>query len=811
MTMEAAEKNYMILMKKYRGSLKNALEDHDGSPLAMGSEFRPVEVLSKMYSGHPIWNRMVPVLTNGSSWPLESISEEMRMKDVKEAIEFGNHKGAKDMPELLASLVSKDVKYGYAMAFPLSKACSIPGILFAPMNIMHQNTIDESGRIIEKERLTHDQSFKFGGSGTSVNSRVRTEELMPCMYGACLRRLVNWACAARRKYPNTAIYASKVDVKSAYRRCHLNAETALQSCTQLSLDNDNKLLLMFLRLTFGGAPCPNEWSTLSEPMCDLATTLQQDDRWDPATLASPSQSQVPKPKAYYKPDEPFGLGRELIVDIEVNPRGVNDIYLDDFISLTVDIQGTNNLERCAGAPLLAIAATARPSHSDEPIPREAMEAISKLIAEAAPEETKMILGWLLDFHKLIISLPDNKHHAWGNSVREILVRGMAKAKELETLIGRLGHLGMIIPFVYHFLSRLREWHHKCKNKRYPTNMPDECRLDLVLMLKFLDKAKEGIDMNLISYRRPTHIYRSDSCPFGLGGYSSEGFAWRYEVPANLRFRATNNLLEFMASIISPWIDILACRLKKGDCVLSMTDSTTSAGWIRKTNFKEQGEDADPLEAATRIDIARHHASLFIDADIKEYSQWFEGEKNQVADALSREHERTDGDLTNLLRSICPSQLPQHFTIVPLPKEIDSWVTASLQRLPVKEQLREIHTRAKLSLGEDSRSTLYQSDWDKNTSSNHSQELNRTESCALLPWLCDKRDFQEHLMTDWLRKQSEIPYRMYARPSGNTGNQTQPRTMTYSLASFYQDFTDHSEMKILAKSNRKLSHLASSSQ
>jgi hypothetical protein len=66
----------------------------------------------------------------------------------------------------------------------------------------------------------------------------------------------------------------------------------------------------------------------------------------------------------------------------------------------------------------------------------------------------------------------------------------------------------------------------------------------------------------------------------------------------------------------------------------MTNSTTSAGWIRKTNFKEDKVDPnpnpDPIEASTRIMVARHHAALFIESDIKEYSQWFEGKKNQVA-------------------------------------------------------------------------------------------------------------------------------------------------------------------------------------
>ena len=808
LSMEAAEKNFLILTKKYGGNLKNALESQQESPLGMGSEFRPIETLESIYGNHPIWSRMVPILQQGSTWPLEDLSEEQRLSDVLEAIKFGNHKGAQSNPETVLQLVTKDVKHGYAVAFPLLKAHLIPGVLIAPMNIMHQNTIDETGRIVEKERLTHDQSYMFG-SGTSVNSRVRDDELMHCLYGACLRRLLNWACAARAKYPGIRIFATKVDFKSAYRRCHVNAATALQSCTQLLVNGEDDLLLMFLRLTFGGKACPSEWSVLAEPQCDLSNALLHDDNWDPAALASPSQHRVPAPNRDAEMHRPFGVGRELIVDIPINHRGIYDLYLDDVIGLTLDMPGTNNLERSAGAHLLAIAATARPSHDNEPIPRETMEAEAKLAAEASPEEIKLILGWLMDFRGLIVSLPANKYIAWSADIGKMLTSNSAKAKELETLIGRLGHLGMIIPFVYHFLSRLREWHHKSRNKRYPSQMTADCREDLLLMLKFLDKAHVGIDMNLISYRRPTHVYRSDSCPFGLGGYSDEGFAWRFELPPNLRFRATNNLLEFMASIISPWIDIIAKRLSKGDCALSMTDSTTSAGWIRKTNFKE--DDLDPIEAKTRIEIARHHALLFINNDIKEYSQWFEGKKNQVADALSREFERSDTELTDILRSLFPSQLPQHFKIVPLPKEISSWLTSSLQKLPVKEQLQETHTRAKLDHGDDTYCTSNRSDSDMMSTSTPLQEPNEIGSCALSPWLCGRRDFQDRLMTNWLREQSEIPFRMYARPSGRMEDPIQQRTTIGNLASFYNDYFEHSETKTRTRSNRKRSLPTSSSQ
>ena len=78
---------------------------------------------------------------------------------MKEALSFGNHKGAVRNTILLSKLIEKDVVHGYVLVLPLSKIDLIPGVLLAPMNIMTQNTIDENRRIVEKDRLTHDQSY----------------------------------------------------------------------------------------------------------------------------------------------------------------------------------------------------------------------------------------------------------------------------------------------------------------------------------------------------------------------------------------------------------------------------------------------------------------------------------------------------------------------------------------------------------------------------------------------------------------------------------------------------------------------------
>ena len=138
----------LAVLEKYEFNLGKALEAQRDSPLGPGKEFRPVDVLSAVFSHHPLWSRMKEILTSGSKWPLEDISEEDRESDLNEALTFGNHKGASSKPEVLSKLVNKDIKYGYSLPIPLSSVAKIKGLEMAPMNIMEQNTIDEHGRVV---------------------------------------------------------------------------------------------------------------------------------------------------------------------------------------------------------------------------------------------------------------------------------------------------------------------------------------------------------------------------------------------------------------------------------------------------------------------------------------------------------------------------------------------------------------------------------------------------------------------------------------------------------------------------------------
>jgi hypothetical protein len=85
--------------------------------------------------------------------------------------------------------------------------------------------------------------------------------------------------------------------------------------------------------------------------------ILHDEEWDPTTLHAPKPNLVPSAK-FLDDSIPFGEGKELIVDVPVNPRGVTDVYIDDTVGLTVDLEDSDNIIRLERAPLLAIHAAA---------------------------------------------------------------------------------------------------------------------------------------------------------------------------------------------------------------------------------------------------------------------------------------------------------------------------------------------------------------------------------------------------------------------------------------------------------------------
>ena len=170
---------------------------------------------------------------------------------------------------------------GWLLPLPAARATEIPGLELAPLGVAVHLGISASGDFVEKERVTHDLSFPGDYSRTSVNERVRKEELEPCMFGYMLSRLFHYIIRLRQEFPTERIWLRKEDFKSAYRRVHLNANTAWKSVVNAKM-GEVDLLLVSLRLPFGGAPCPNDFCLVSDIITDTINDLLEDHTWNHA-------------------------------------------------------------------------------------------------------------------------------------------------------------------------------------------------------------------------------------------------------------------------------------------------------------------------------------------------------------------------------------------------------------------------------------------------------------------------------------------------------------------------------------------------
>ena len=152
--------------------------------------------------------------------------------------------------------MTSKIKHGWYLPLPPNFLFHLPRTEVAPHGILSQHTITENGDIVDKSRFTHDQSYPGQHSKKSINSRVIDEDLVSCMFGYMHLRCIHYIIGFRQQHLSLRIGMSKIDYKLAYRRQRFDAKTAVKSLTQVIIDNCI-FLLMALRLTFRGKPCPS--------------------------------------------------------------------------------------------------------------------------------------------------------------------------------------------------------------------------------------------------------------------------------------------------------------------------------------------------------------------------------------------------------------------------------------------------------------------------------------------------------------------------------------------------------------------------
>jgi hypothetical protein len=778
---ESIEHNSKLL-QTFDYNLDKLLAANSHTTLGYGAEFRPINQLEKVLGPHPNFAFLRTVLHNGMDYFFKSqLTEDQRKAELHANVERGNHKSADASADKVRQLLDKDVRHGFSLPVRTELVYKIPKALVQPCGVVTQYALTASGERQLKERLTQDLTYSLTEEEISVNDRIEMSRYPEMIYGWCLLRIIHFVVALRLRHPQKRIFLAKYDFSDAYRRIAHSASAVIQSIIIFA-----GIAFLALRLTFGGAPNPPTWCCFSEMVTDLSNEIPLCRDWDPTVVFNPEQPDTPMPDE--EPgDDPLAPAQPLAVHIPTEITARTDCFIDDLIRAFLDTP--DNRRREPHAVPLAIHITTRPHAGDqEPVPRRSLVQAEKMIAEGTPAESQIVLGWILNTHFLLIRLPGDKFVAWSSDIASVLETGSATFGDLESLLGRLNHAGYVIPMARHFLNRLRLRIEHRLHKRQRLTLNHEELEDLRLWLHFLASAHRGISFNQMTIRKPSRLGFSDSCPFGLGGFSHTGRAWRLLIPPDCAFYGEseiNNLLEFLAMVVTIWLIIIECAEEGSseDCILALGDNTSGIGWLfRSGKIKPQSVYYTAVQL-----IARKLATLVLESSHCLASQHLKGSKNTVSDLLSytgatREAPHplapdnpSDAELTHRFHRYLPQLIPQHFEISPLPSEILSFFilalrTAELSWIRVKRNPTSPGT-ASGAVGSVSApkpasitptSVTYQS-----PNKNSSFELSSASTESLTG--ISQADFVANVRDPWWQALCALPQATWLRRSGTISN------------------------------------------
>jgi hypothetical protein len=680
---EAGAAQNSALLEKCDFDFSRLVNENRDTTLDYGSEFRPLNQLRRILGQHPNFSELEKIISHGMDYRFATdLPEHERETELAAITERGNHQSAVNRTVHVAKALTKDVTHGFSMPILQETVPKLKGAMAQPLGMAEQLALTKSGERVPKFRLTQDLSFSLTGEKISVNDRVDMDEYVEMIYGWCLPRTIHYIVALRQEFPDQRIFVTKYDYSDAYRRIAHAASAAVQSIAMFA-----GLAFIALRLTFGGSPNPPTWCMFSETVTDLANELLLCKGWDPTQLHNPDQQATPVPRLRHNPPRlAKALGTSVIIPLSSTARV--DGFIDDLICVFLD--SAENRSRAPHAVPLAMHVTNRPHAGDEaePIKRRNILSMPKLEAEGTPDERQIVLGWMLDTHLLLVELPVDKFKAWISDVLQFLRNQGCSQEELDTLIGRLNHTAAIMPMSRHFLGRLRERIDRNAYRQATVRFAQDEIKDLRLWKSLLTKASIGISMNLIVARQPSRVCWSDACPFGLGGYSLSGRAWRIQIPPSsplFGHPKVNNLLEFLGMAINVWLECEDATLDH-ECILALGDNTSAIGWL----FASSKFPSSSAAHKAHLMVARQLATVVIATDHCLASQHLKGELNTIADLLSysgtsrgKPHPLafdgpSDSELTLRFHQFLPAQIPANFKISTLPKKILSWVAAILR-------------------------------------------------------------------------------------------------------------------------------------
>ena len=138
----------------------------------------------------------------------------------------------------------------------------------------------------------------------------------------------------------------------------------------------------------------------------------------------------------------------------------------------------------------------------------------------------------------------------------------------------------------YFLNRFRELQKRCEQHGKQKISKGE-REDFLLWSEFLENLRtEGVSINNVTHTKYDTGAWSDACEHGLGGYTSKGTFFRYEIPKRFQGVFHINLLEFIAA---KWSIYLAIQDSHENYrhIAHAGDNTSAVAWLQKNSHNSK--------------------------------------------------------------------------------------------------------------------------------------------------------------------------------------------------------------------------------
>ena len=772
---------------------------HKQTTVDHGSEFRPVEDLRVILGRHPFFESLADMFQRGFEYHLDrELSEEERAAELSAQLVRGNHKSATESEEEVQLLLEGDVRHGFVLPVWDSALLRVKGCQLQPGGMVRQLSLKADGSRKIKNRFTHDLSFAINSADASINARVDMSRYTDMVYGWCFQRILHYLAALRANHPEAKIYLAKFDYSDAYKRISQSPKATAATVVRFG-----RIAYFCWRMVFGGSPNPAGFSCFSETLTDLANEIAMSSYHPRMGTSDTIQQTHLVPKEVEDPGAPIEPAIMPALIVSTRLTSYRDCFIDDVIDCHL---GTpQNLERAPHIVQLAVQAMSRPhaGGEEEPVPRRPLLGPEKLEAEGRSSERQIVLGWEIQTRAFVVALPFDKHKAWTEDLGKLVHTGQATQQETESMIGRLNHASFLIPLSRHFLNEVRA---KClsvpRRKGQHIRFTEEELNDLKLWLEFLNTAKGGISINLLVLRTPTRIAWSDSCPFGLGGYTIKGTAWRIRVPSSCSFYgddSVNNVLELLGMAISVLLLLKEARddAEKFPCLLVLGDNTSAISWLYKSGRVPRSSRYYPIVKA----IARRIALEVTKGSAQLCSQHIAGSMNVIADLLS--FEGRCRQQTNPLTEDCPPNdalthriLNHHSQIVPsgfkiqrLPREVESFAFSMMLTIAKSWSPKENRpTSGTTGTGGDGELSSEIGGWAEMPSS-----IRYPESMSEYYWLedsschavystsIDRARLLQSVRNQWYRRLFEMPLAAWHRRSGNVDGRAPSTSRSESMA------------------------------